>query len=84
MTLYQYGLELQDRVVLVMPSQFKIGYGISTLAGESGSPVVVDDAIIAVHVGGSNFGGKKDDEVEFNVGRTVDTTLITNLKRWAK
>lgn len=33
-------------------ARFKIGYGVSTYPGHSGSPVVVEDAIIAIHVGG--------------------------------
>ena len=53
---------------------FKIGYGISTLPGQSGCPVVVEGSIIAVHVGG--------DKEQFNVGRVVDESLVNSLSTW--
>jgi V8-like Glu-specific endopeptidase len=55
MQLYQYGLARDNRIVSVDSSAFKIEYGISTLPGQSGSPVVVGSRIIAIH----NGGGKK-------------------------
>ena len=55
-------------------AQLKIGYGISTLPGQSGCPVVVEEAIIAVHVGG--------DKEQFNVGRIVDEGLIISVIKW--
>lgn len=72
--LYQYGLARQDRVVLVDIANFKIVYGVSTLPGQSGCPVVQDDAIIAIHVGG--------DKEEFNIGRVIDISLVNSLIRW--
>lgn len=69
--LYQYGLARSGRLVDNV-SQFKICYGISTLPGQSGSPVVIGNTIIAIHVGGEI--GK-----EFNVGRIVDETLLKNI-----
>lgn len=50
--LYQYGLVRKDRITMIDTASFKIGYGISTLPGQSGCPVVINDSIIAVHVGG--------------------------------
>ena len=52
-----------------------MGYGISTLGGQSGCPVTVDNAIIAIHVGGAKT---KD----INLGRIIDYTLITNILTW--
>ena len=57
-------------------AQLKIGYGISTLPGQSGCPVVAGSAVIAVHVGGEL--GK-----QFNVGRVVDEDLIKSVMQWA-
>ena len=56
-------------------AQLKIGYGISTLPGQSGCPVVVEEAIIAVHVGGEV--GK-----QFNVGRVVNEGLVKSVVKW--
>lgn len=39
--IYQYGLVRNGRIIPDFDSQFKIGYGISTLPGQSGSPVVL-------------------------------------------
>jgi hypothetical protein len=55
-----------------------IGYGLSTMPGESGTPVCVNEEIIAIH----NGGGKKDEE--FNVGRLVTADMIINLNKWCK
>lgn len=55
-------------------ANFKIGYGISTLGGQSGCPVTVDDSIIAIHVGG--------DKGQFNVGRIVEISLVQNIRKW--
>ena len=54
----------------------KIGYGISTLPGQSGCPVAIDDSIIAVHIGGC-----KD---QFNVGRIIDASFINNIRKWGE
>lgn len=61
---------------MIDPVRFKLGYGISTLPGQSGSPVVADNAIVAVHVGG--------DVAQFNVGRIIDTELIVNVSKWVR
>ena len=74
--MYQYGLARKGRITVVDGVEFKMGYGISTLPGQSGSPVVVEDAIIAVHVGG--------DKAQFNVGRIVDTSLLDSLCNWTE
>lgn len=55
--------------------QSKIGYGISTLPGQSGCPVVMNNSVIAIHVGG--------DKANFNVGRIIDEALITSIRDWA-
>jgi V8-like Glu-specific endopeptidase len=53
--LQQYGLSRKHRIISIQPHKFKIGYAITTLSGHSGSPVVAEDNIIAIHIGG---GGK--------------------------
>jgi hypothetical protein len=55
--LLQYGQARSNRIIFIKPQQFIIAYAISTLPGESGSPVCVDNKIIAIH----NGGGQKDD-----------------------
>lgn len=52
---------------------FQLRYGISTLPGQSGCPVVANNSIIAIHVG-----GKED----FNVGRVIDEALIKTVRKW--
>ena len=64
------------RIAEIDGQQGKLGYGVSTLAGQSGCPVVKDDRIIAVHVGG--YQGK------YNVGRLIDSTVIKNIEAWGK
>jgi V8-like Glu-specific endopeptidase len=44
-------------MVVFEPSHSKIGYAISTLPGQSGSPIIFDQKIIAIH----NGGGRKDE-----------------------
>lgn len=70
MRLYQYGLARANRISFIDTSRFKIGYKINTLGGQSGCPVIMDDSIIAVHVGG--------DKAQYNVGRIVDFSFISN------
>jgi V8-like Glu-specific endopeptidase len=77
MTLNQYGMARKDRIVAIDPASFKIGYSISTLPGQSGSPVIAEGSIVAVHNGG---GMGKD---EFNIGRLFDAEMIVMLKIWA-
>ncbi len=45
-----------NRITTIEANDFKIGYGISTLGGQSGCPVVIGDDIIAVHNGGGRDG----------------------------
>lgn len=52
----------------------KLGYNISTLPGQNGCPVSVENTIIAVHLGG--------EKASFNFGRLIDDKLITNLNKW--
>jgi hypothetical protein len=53
-----------------------MGYGLSTVPGESGTPVCVNEEIIAIH----NGGGKESEQ--FNVGRLVTADMISNLNKW--
>lgn len=55
-----------------------IGYGISTLPGQSGCPVAIGKSVIAIH----NGGGKGNEQ--FNVGRLIDYPLLRQLKQWCK
>jgi V8-like Glu-specific endopeptidase len=55
--LSQYGLAGKNRIVFFSPEQCKIGYAISTMAGQSGSSIVAYEKIIAIH----NGGGKKEE-----------------------
>ena len=73
--LNQYGLARQNRAAVIASLQFNIGYGISTVPGQSGSPVVDDNSIIAVHVGGA-------DAKQFNLGRIIDEGLIKRTAEW--
>lgn len=66
--MHQYGLTRLGRITLIDGEQRKIGYGISTLQGHSGCSVVLDDKIIAIHVGGF--------KAKFNIGRIIDHALI--------
>lgn len=75
MKLYQYGLTRKNMLVDIDPLKFKMKYSISTLPGQSGCPVTIDNTIVAVHIGG-------DMAKEFNVGRLVDTSLLKHLTEW--
>ena len=72
--LYQYGLTRKNRIIAIDALSFKLRYSISTLPGQSGCPVAVDNKIVAVHVGG--------DMADSNIGRIVDAALIRNLNKW--
>jgi V8-like Glu-specific endopeptidase len=50
--LQQYGLARKDRIVFIQEESLKIGYAITTLPGHSGSPVFIEENIIAIHIGG--------------------------------
>ena len=63
--LSQYGLARKNRIIDAASRDPRIRYGISTLPGQSGSPLVIDNTIIGIHEGGEI--GK-----EFNVGRKID------------
>lgn len=49
-------------------------YHMSTISGQVGSPVIMQDEIIAINL----YTGKK----QKNVGRVVDENLIKNLITW--
>jgi hypothetical protein len=53
-----------------------MGYGLSTVPGESGTPVCVNEEIIAIHTGSGR------DNEQFNVGRVVTADMIINLNKW--
>jgi V8-like Glu-specific endopeptidase len=54
----------------------------TTFSGQSGSPVIYDEKIIAVHI----KSGKSDGKGRFlyNVGRLLTLDVIANLQKWAK
>ncbi len=54
MKLHQYGLARSNKIVGISLKDHRVSYGISTLGGQSGCPVVVDRKIIAIHIGGGN------------------------------
>ena len=78
--LFQYGLTLPNSIVEVDPSEFKITYDVSTLGGESGCPVVVDNQIIAIHTGEESKAGQKNS----NIGRVITPDLLGNVEGWRK
>ncbi len=59
----QYGDSKQDYVTEAKPSERKIKYMMSTLTGQSGSPIVSQRGIIGVHLGSGKIGEN------YNVGR---------------
>ena len=67
--LYQYGLTRNDRIRFFDMASRKIGYEMSTLPGQSGSPVTVDNCIIAIHLGDG-------DMKQFNEGRIIDKDVL--------
>jgi V8-like Glu-specific endopeptidase len=71
--LHQYGLARDNRIVSIEPEKFTISYAISTLPGQSGSPVCIGDKVIAIH----NGGGKEYEH--FNVGRIITIDLLMTL-----
>ena len=73
--LSQFGLSLDRSIVSVEADKFVLSHRVSTLSGQSGCPVVVEDKVIAIHTG-----AKADDE--FNVGRLVTQGLLASLKQW--
>jgi V8-like Glu-specific endopeptidase len=74
--LVQYGMAGQKTIALSSTDKYRIGYEISTMKGQSGSPIVSREKIIAIH----NGGGRPDEE--FNVGRMVTADLIASLLKW--
>ena len=76
--LFQYGLTLSDSIVEVQPAEFKITYAVSTLGGQSGCPVVVDDQIIAIHTGANR------EQENSNIGRLITSDLMRNVEQWGK
>lgn len=51
----QYGLSRQNRIISYEPDRHKICYQISTLGGQSGSALIVDETIIAIHNGSGKY-----------------------------
>jgi V8-like Glu-specific endopeptidase len=49
--LYQYGLSRKKKIISIDHENCKIKYAISTLPGQSGSPVIFGENIIALHTG---------------------------------
>ncbi len=74
----QYGLTSKKKVLEVQPNRGKIKYMISTQIGQSGSPVVSDKGIVAIHAGA----GKHDNN--YNMGRLITLDVIVNLQKWRK
>ena len=74
--LFQYGLSLPDSIIEFNPAEFKITYVVSTLGGQSGCPIVVDNQIIAIHTGAN----KKEENS--NIGRVVTSDLVKNVEQW--
>jgi hypothetical protein len=54
----------------------------TTFRGQSGSPVIYDGKLIAVHIKSGKADGKN--RVLYNVGRLVTLDMIANLQEWAK
>jgi hypothetical protein len=46
------------------------------LGGHSGCPVVVEQSIIALHIGAGAINEK------FNIGRIISLTLLKDLEKW--
>lgn len=74
--LHQYGLARTNRIISIRPQQSEITYALSTLPGHSGSPVIANGRIVAIH----NGGGRKDEQ--FNVGRLVTYDFLHRLEEW--
>jgi V8-like Glu-specific endopeptidase len=71
--LNQYGISRKGRIVYAQPDIFTLAYAVSTLSGQSGTPVCMGNKIIAIHCGG----GKGDED--FNVGRLNTPDLLINI-----
>jgi hypothetical protein len=55
----------------------KLTYQITTLPGQSGSPVTIEDNIIAIHVG-------SDTLKEVNIGCLLTPKVVKDLRLWCK
>jgi hypothetical protein len=51
MKLSQFGQARSNRIKVVGPQNFKIGYAITTEPGQGGCPIVAEEKIIAIHSG---------------------------------
>lgn len=67
MQLHQYGLTRIDSTAVIDHVVNQIKHKISALYGQRGSPIVMENEIIAVHIGG---------QTDFNVGRIVDISFV--------
>jgi V8-like Glu-specific endopeptidase len=72
----QYGLTRKNRIVSVETKKRKISYSISTLPGQSGSPIVTNEKIVALHSGGGMD--------EYNVGRLITHDLVKDIRNWSE
>jgi V8-like Glu-specific endopeptidase len=73
--LQQYGHTKMNRLDCIEPHKFKIGYVINTLPGHSGSPVIFEENIIALHSAAG---------VNNNIGRIMTFNLLGDLETWGK
>jgi hypothetical protein len=54
--LWQYGLSRHGSVQSIDPKSGRIHYGISTLAGQSGCPLIANYYILGIHIGSGKEG----------------------------
>jgi V8-like Glu-specific endopeptidase len=73
LVLNQYGISRKGRIIYAQPDIFTMAYALSTLSGQSGTPVCTGNKILAIHCGG----GKSNED--FNVGRLITHDLLANL-----
>lgn len=75
MQLNQYGLARIDPSAVVISAFNQLKHKISALPGQRGSPITMENEIIAVHIGG---------QTDFNVARIVDISFIEKIAQWIR